>query len=69
MAEETLAYRGLARFARPILVDGAVGIVVAPRGRLRLVIRCAVRGVKIVAMDVIAEPARLQTLNLAVLGD
>jgi RNA polymerase sigma-70 factor (ECF subfamily) len=69
VAEETLRYRGLARFARPILVDGSVGIVVAPRGRLRFVIRCTVRGARIVEMDVIAESARLHQLGLAVLAD
>src|SRR5579871_6913570 len=69
VAEGTLAYLGLARFARPALVDGTVGIIVAPRGRLRLVVHCAIRGGKIAAMDVIAEAARLQTLELAVLHD
>jgi RNA polymerase sigma-70 factor (ECF subfamily) len=42
-----------------------MGIVVAPRGRLRLVIACTVNRGKITAMDVIADPARLRSLDLA----
>jgi RNA polymerase sigma-70 factor (ECF subfamily) len=51
------------------LVDGNVGVVVAPRGRLATVITFEVRNGKIVAMDVIADPARLRRLRLAVLED
>ena len=65
--EEALTHTDLARFARPILVKGSVGIVVAPRGRLRLVICCTVRGGKISEMDVIADLAHLRQLDLAVL--
>jgi RNA polymerase sigma-70 factor, ECF subfamily len=46
-----------------------VGIVVAPRRRLRIVISCTVKGGKIAEMDVIADPARLRELNLAVSRD
>ena len=44
VVEEALTHTDLARFARPILVKGCVGIVVAPRGRLRLAICCTLRG-------------------------
>ena len=67
VVEEALTHTDLARFARPILVKGSVGIVVAPRGRLRLVICCTVRGGKISEMDVIADPEHLRQLDLAVL--
>jgi RNA polymerase sigma factor (sigma-70 family) len=65
VATETLTHWRLARFARPILVNGSVGIVVAPRGRLRMVICCTVKGRRITRMDVIAHPARLRELDLA----
>lgn len=58
-----------ARAARPALVDGAVGVVVAPRGRLLMVLRFRVRGGKIVEIDAIADPARLRRLDLTVLDD
>jgi RNA polymerase sigma-70 factor (ECF subfamily) len=55
------------RFAQPALVNGAVGVIVAPRGRLLLVVAFKIRGERIVEMDVIAEPMRLRQLDLAIL--
>lgn len=63
----TLA-RGAAA-ARPALVDGAVGVVVAPRGRLLRVINLTIVGGKIASIDVISNPDRLRALDLAVLED
>ena len=51
------------------LVDGAVGIVFAPAGRLQVVLALTVRGRRISAIDVIADPERLRALELAVLAD
>lgn len=62
-------YRGRARAARLALVNGAVGIVVAPRGRLLLVLVPTVANGRIVRIDAIAEPARLRQLDLAILDD
>jgi RNA polymerase sigma-70 factor, ECF subfamily len=62
-------FAGRAQAARPILVNGAVGVVVAPRGRLLLVLDLTIRHGKIAEINVIADPARLQKLDLAVLGD
>ena len=69
VAEEVLKYRDIARFARPIQVNGSAGIVVAPDGRLRTVISCTVKGGRITEMEVIADPERLRRLNLAVFPD
>jgi RNA polymerase sigma factor (sigma-70 family) len=63
------ALKGRARAARPALVDGAVGVVVAPRGRLLLVLGFTIRDGKIVEIDVVADPARLRRLDLAAFGD
>ncbi|HEX7064888.1 MAG TPA: sigma-70 family RNA polymerase sigma factor [Bacillales bacterium] len=60
--------KGRAKAARPVLVNGAVGIVVAPRGRLLLVLVPAFAHGKIVGIDVVTDPARVQQLNLAVLN-
>jgi RNA polymerase sigma factor (sigma-70 family) len=57
-----------ARFAELALVDGAVGVLIAPRGRLRLVLRFTFEHEKIASIEVIADPARLDGLDLAVLG-
>jgi RNA polymerase sigma-70 factor (ECF subfamily) len=60
---------GHTRFAQLVLVDGAVGIVVAPRGGLRFLLRLTIRHGKIVAIDTVADPAHLHQLRLAVLPD
>jgi hypothetical protein len=67
VAKEALTHTDRARFARAALVNGSVGIVVAPRGRLFMAIRCAVKEGRIVEMAVIADPARLENLEIAVL--
>lgn len=69
VVKEALTHSDNARFARTALVNGSVGIVVAPRGRLRMAIRCTVKGRKIVEMEVIADRERLRQLDLAVLHD
>src|SRR5215218_3818812 len=63
------AAKGRARAARPALVNGAVGVVVAPRGRLLMVLGFTIRGGEIVEIDAIADSARLRKLDLAVLDD
>jgi RNA polymerase sigma-70 factor (ECF subfamily) len=58
---------GGARAAQPALVNGAVGVVVAPRGRLLMVLVFTISGGKIVEIDAVADPERLRRLDLAVL--
>lgn len=67
VAEGTLVFGRRARFAAPALVNGTVGIVVAPRGRLLLALTLTVEGEKVTEYEVIADPARLRQLDLAVL--
>jgi RNA polymerase sigma factor (sigma-70 family) len=67
VARETLVFGRRARYAEAALVDGAVGVVVAPHGRLSLVLAVTVVDDRVVAYDVIADPARLRDLDLAVL--
>jgi RNA polymerase sigma factor (sigma-70 family) len=59
----------LARFTRPALVNGAAGVVVAPAGRPVAVMAFTITGGKIVEINVLADPARLRRLDLAVLDD
>jgi RNA polymerase sigma factor (sigma-70 family) len=63
------AVRGRARAAQPVLVNGAVGVIVAPRGRLLMVLDFTIEDGKIVAIDAIADPERLRQLDLAMLTD
>jgi RNA polymerase sigma factor (sigma-70 family) len=58
-----------AQGARPALVNGAVGVVVARHGRLFLVLNLTVTRGKIAEINVVADPERLRQLDLAVLDD
>jgi RNA polymerase sigma factor (sigma-70 family) len=65
-AEQSLKFWRLAGFARPMLVNGAAGIVAfAPDGRPFSVVGFTIRSGKIVEIDVLADPNRLSKLGLA----
>jgi hypothetical protein len=66
VATQALASPERSRFAQPALVNGAPGIVVAPHGRLLVVLSLKVVHGKIVEIDVVTEPERLHDLDLAV---
>jgi RNA polymerase sigma factor (sigma-70 family) len=69
VAGQALIFSQRARFAQPALVNGALGAVVAPRGRLLLVVTFKFTGERIAEIDVIADPVRLRQLDLAILDD
>ncbi len=69
VAEETAGFAPRARFAEPALVNGSVGVVVAPHGRLLLALTVTVEDGRIAAYEVIADPARLSRLELGLLDD
>ncbi len=62
-------FSGRAREAQPALVNGAVGLVWAPGGRPRVVFGFTITRGKIIAIDLVADPARLRQLDVAVLDD
>ena len=61
------ARQGLA--AELMLIDGRLGVVVAPLGRLRLVMTFVLGNGKIQQIELIAKPARLRALQLTLLDD
>jgi RNA polymerase sigma-70 factor (ECF subfamily) len=67
VASGALANGRLARFARPALVNGAAGLVVAPGGQPYAVIGFTVAGGRIAEMDILADPARVRELDLTML--
>jgi RNA polymerase sigma-70 factor (ECF subfamily) len=69
VATGAMAATGRARFTGPALVNGAVGLAMAPRGRLFLVLGFTITDGEITEIDVIADPDRLRQLDLAVLDD
>jgi RNA polymerase sigma-70 factor (ECF subfamily) len=67
--DQVANFARLARFARPALVNGAAGFVVAPRGRTVAVAGFTVAHGKIVEIDLLADPARLRELDLTALDE
>ncbi|MFB9907607.1 sigma-70 family RNA polymerase sigma factor [Allokutzneria oryzae] len=68
VAEGAVVFGRRARFAEVALVNGTVGVVVAPRGRLLSALVVRVAGDRVAEYEVIADPARLRALDLGVLG-
>jgi RNA polymerase sigma factor (sigma-70 family) len=68
-ARQALTFARGAAAARLAMVDGAVGLIVAPRGRLFRALRFTFAGGKIAQIDVVADPARLQGLGITVIAD
>ncbi|HKR28131.1 MAG TPA: sigma-70 family RNA polymerase sigma factor [Acidobacteriaceae bacterium] len=68
-AKEAIRTARGARFASPALIDGVVGLVIAPRGRLFRVMRFTFTGGRIGQIDVIGDPATLEKLDLAAVSD
>jgi RNA polymerase sigma factor (sigma-70 family) len=60
-------FSSLAASARPALVNGAAGFVVAPGGRVRAVAGFTVANGKVVEIDLLADPERLRELDLTIL--
>jgi len=67
VASRALTFARLSPYVRPALVNGAAGVVVAPRGQPFSVMGFTVAGGKIVEIDAIADPVRLRELDLAIL--
>ena len=69
VAGQAFAYRRMARFSRPALVNGAAGLVTAPEGEPFSVMGFTIANGKIVEIDILADPERLRELDLTVLDD
>jgi RNA polymerase sigma-70 factor (ECF subfamily) len=66
VAQETRRFRDGAREAEVAMVDGRPGLIVAPGGVLRLVLRLTIVDDRITEIDVVADPLRLAQSALAV---
>ena len=65
-AKGAVAYGHLAQLTRPALVNGAIGVVVAPHGRLVRALRFTIANGKIAGIEVIGNPARLGELDVSI---
>ncbi len=68
-AKGAITFAQAARYTQPVLVDGEVGLVLAPDGKLLRALRLTFKGEKIAQIEVIAESGRLRELELGVLSD
>jgi RNA polymerase sigma factor (sigma-70 family) len=65
-AKQAVAFGQLARLVRPALVNGAIGVVMAPRGRLSRALTFTIANGKITEIEVIGDPARLGELDVSI---
>ena len=68
VAGQALTFSRLDLLVRPALVNGAAGAVSTRDGEPLSVVGFTVRGGKIVAIDILADPERLRALDLSFLG-
>lgn len=55
------------RYVQPALIDGSVGLIFAPRGKLSKAMILTFTNAKITRVEVIGDPDRLRKLDIAVL--
>jgi RNA polymerase sigma-70 factor (ECF subfamily) len=66
-AEVATTFSGRARAAQPALVNGSAGVVWAPGGKPRVVFAFTIGRGKIVQIEMVADPARINQLDLSIL--
>lgn len=64
VASRAMTFAGLSPFVQPVLVNGVAGVLVSPRGKPFSVLAFTVAGGRVVAIDALADPARLERLEL-----
>jgi RNA polymerase sigma factor (sigma-70 family) len=67
VAEQAWRYASLNEYARPVLVNGTPGFLVAPHGKPFALMGFTVVRDKIVEIDILADPERLRKLDLTAL--
>ncbi|MFX0581360.1 sigma-70 family RNA polymerase sigma factor [Nocardia nepalensis] len=66
VATSALMFSARARYTQPALIDGHIGLVVAPNGILNTLLAFTIANHRITSMDIIADPDRLAAIELAV---
>jgi len=64
VAAQAIQFAALARFARPVLINGTPGFLVAPHGQPFALIGLTTQNDKITEIDILADPDRLNRLDL-----
>jgi RNA polymerase sigma factor (sigma-70 family) len=68
VASRALTFARLSPHVRPALVNGVAGVVVAPQGRPFSIMAFTVTGGRIAAIDALADPDRLERVDLSALA-
>jgi RNA polymerase sigma-70 factor, ECF subfamily len=69
VAKRARSFSRLGLHYQPALINGAAGLVATRDGKPFSVMACTVRDGKIAEMDILADPERLQSLDLTILRD
>ena len=64
-AKGAITFAKVAESIEPMLVDGSMGLVWAPRGHLSRALKFTIENGRIVEAEIIADPARLHDLELS----
>lgn len=67
-ATGAVAFAKFASYMAPALVDGAIGLVMAPKGRLARALRLKIEDGRITEVDVVMDPAQVAALEIAAIG-
>ncbi|MEO7087105.1 MAG: sigma-70 family RNA polymerase sigma factor [Gemmatimonadaceae bacterium] len=67
-ARGAVRYGQMVRFAQPALIDGTVGLVVAPHGKLDRVLVFTIDEGKVASIVLIADPDRLRELTIDIIS-
>jgi len=65
-ARQFIAFSRLQRFVQPAVIDGLVGVILAPGGTLSKALTFTVANGKVARIEVIGDPARLRRLDIVV---
>ncbi len=69
VARQALRFASLARFARPVTVNGGPGLLGTRDGKPFSILSATIRDDAIIEIDILADPQRLARLDLSSLGD
>ncbi|WP_329474820.1 sigma-70 family RNA polymerase sigma factor [Kribbella sp. NBC_01484] len=67
VAGQAMTFRRLSAFPLPVLVNGNAGLITVADGQPMAVMSFTITGGKVVAIDILADPARLRQLDIDVL--
>ena len=68
-AKGAIAFSKMAGAVEPALINGTIGLILAPGGHLQRALRFIFEGGKISQVDIVGDPEQLANLELGLLDD